>query len=279
MNRRQLHNNHNKCSVLPVKLQCPASINHHGGYLLKEVKYEKDLSGMFFTALKAFADTIWNVTSANRFFCAVRRSFERLTPTIFRKVFFSHIKSILESGQPAVYSITNGESLILEGVQRRGSKLVTGLCNRTYPKRLAQLNMFLLALRRVRENLIHIRRILNSILGEDVRGYFLTVSDSLTRGHGWKLVKQRRLRLDPCMALSSRVVNLWNALPAEVAESTMEAEFKRRLNSYFRLRTTDCCQRCNIQDPHRIEVLSEYGMQAGLLGGDEVPRDSHIILL
>ena len=101
------------------------------------------------------------------------------------------------------------------------------------------------------------------MLGEDVRGYFSTVSDFSTRGHGCKISKQRRLRLDPCMALSSRVMNLWNTLPAEVVESKTEAEFKRRIDSHFRLRTTDYCQMCNIQNPHGIEVLSHTGIQVG----------------
>ena len=88
------------------------------------------------------------------------------------------------------------------------------------------------------------------MLGELVEGYFSIVSDSSTRGHRWKLFKPRRLRLDPCMALSSRVVNPWNALPAEVVGSTTEAEFKHELDSYVCLRTTTCCQLSNILDPH-----------------------------
>ena len=138
--------------------------------------------------------------------------------------------------------------------------MLTGLWNVMYQERLAQLNMFSLGFRRVRGDLIYTWRILNGMFGEDVRGYFLTVSNSSTRGHKWKLFIHRRLRLDP---LSSRVVNLWNDLPAEVVESTTEAEFKRRLDSYFLLRTTDCCQMCNIQDPHRIEVLPHTGMHVG----------------
>ena len=98
-------------------------------------------------------------------------------------MFVSHIRPILEYGQPAVYPITKGESLMLERVQRRGSKLVTGLWNMTYPERLAQLKLFSLGFRRVRGDLIYTWRILNSMLGEDVRGYFSTVSDSSTCGH------------------------------------------------------------------------------------------------
>ena len=111
-------------------------------------------------------------TSATRFFWDVRRSFEKLTPTIFGKVFANYIRPILGYGHLAVYLITNGESLPLNGVQRWWSKLVAGVWNRTYPQWLAQLNMFSLGFRRVRGDLIYTWRILNVKLGEDVRGYF-----------------------------------------------------------------------------------------------------------
>ena len=195
--RWQLPINHTKCSVLPVKSPCPAGVYHLGGYLLNEVECEKDLGVYVCSSLKTFADTSRKVASATRFFWAVRRSFEKLTPTIFRKVFVSHIRPILEYGQPAVYPITKGESLMLERVQRRGSKLVTGLWNMTYPERLAQLNMFSLGFRRVRGDLIYTWKILNGMLGEDVKGYFSIVSDSSTRGHRWKLFKPRRTEARP----------------------------------------------------------------------------------
>ena len=82
--RWQLPINHTKCSVQPVKTPCPAGIYHLGGYLLKEVKCEKDLGAYVCSSLKTFADTSRKVTSATRFFSAVRRSFEKLTPRFSR---------------------------------------------------------------------------------------------------------------------------------------------------------------------------------------------------
>ena len=127
--RWQLFINHFKCSVLPVKSPCLTGIYHLGAYLLQEVECEKDLHTYVCSSLK-----MRKVNLAIRFFWTVRRSFEKLTPTIFRKVFVSHIRPISGYGQPAVYPITKGESLMLERVQRRGSKSVTGLWNRTYPE-------------------------------------------------------------------------------------------------------------------------------------------------
>ena len=85
-----------------------------GVILLKELEYQKDLGEYVRSSLKTFADTIRKVTSATKFFWAVRRSFEKLTPTKFRKVLLSHIKPILEYGQPVVCPMTM--SLMLKRV-------------------------------------------------------------------------------------------------------------------------------------------------------------------
>ena len=201
------------------------------------------------------------VISATRFFWAVQRSFEKLTPTTFRRVFVSRIRPTLKYGQPAVYPITKSESLMLKGVQWRGSKSVTGSWNIMYPKGLAQINMFSLGFRRVRGDLIYTWRILNGMFGEDVRGCFSKVSDSSNHGHRWKPFKQKRLRLDLCMVLSYRIVKLWN----EVFEFTTKAEFQRRLKSYFRPRANNYCLMCNIQDPYRLEDAISYWQASGMI--------------
>ena len=79
--------------------------------------------------------------------------------------------------------------------------------------------------------------------------------------------------VETCMTLSSRVVNQWNDLPAEVGECTTEAELKPMLDSYSCLEITDCCKMCNISAPHRSDVLSHTGMQVGGVGADEVFQD------
>ena len=129
---------------------------------------EKDLGAYVRSSLETFADTSEKVTSVTRLFWAARRSFEKLSPTIFRKVFVSHIRPILEYGQPVVYPITKGELLMLGRVQRRGSKLVTGLKNMTYPERLAQWDVFSLGFKILRGYLIFTWRILHGMLGENV---------------------------------------------------------------------------------------------------------------
>ena len=229
----QLPVNLAKCSVLALPSGVPITNYHIGGHTLRTVSSERDLGIIVASDLTSSLDSIKRASAASRLLGAIRRSFSRMTPDIFRKLFSSHVRPILEFGQPAVYPLTKGESDIIERVQRRGSKAVIGLRQLTYEQRLQHLGMFTLAHRRRRGDLIYARRILFGELGEDLRKFFPLNTDGPTRGHQHKLFKLRRLRMRMNMTLSTRVVNDWNRLPSTVIESTSEACFKTRLDNFF----------------------------------------------
>ena len=53
-----------------------------------------------------------------------------------------------------------------------------------------------------------------------------------TRGHQWKLLKSRANTLTRRNALSTRVINAWNALLAAVVSATSVDQFKARLDRH-----------------------------------------------
>lgn len=57
--------------------------------------------------------------------------------------------------------------------------------------------------------------------------------DGPTNGHGWKLFKPRRCHLPLAMTLSTRVVNDWNKLLADVVDATSEACFKKLIDHHL----------------------------------------------
>ena len=109
---------------------------------------------------------------------------------LFFGPYLPHVRPILEFGQPAVYPLTKGESDLLERVQRRGTKWVSGLRHLTYEQRLDELNLFSLSYRRRRVDLIYTRRILRSDQDE-LKNFFQLNCEGVTRGHDWKLFKPR----------------------------------------------------------------------------------------
>jgi hypothetical protein len=233
--------NKEKCAVLSIGNKPSPGAYHIGGYLLRNTNQEKDLGVIISSDLRTSADTAKKVASATRVLHGIRRAFASLTPDIFRKLFVSLVRPILEYGSPAVYPMTMGEAELLEKVQRRGSKWVSGIRNLEYEDRLRALNLFPLRYRRLRGDLIFTRRILHDELGSDLRGFFQLNEDHSRRGHGWKLYKQRRSRCPAVACLSSRVVNHWNGLPRNIADEQSEERFKRLLDEYYQLGRGSCC--------------------------------------
>ncbi|CAH8550583.1 unnamed protein product [Dicrocoelium dendriticum] len=180
---------------------------------------------------------------------AIRRAFSRLTPEIFRILFTSHVRPILEYGLPAICPLTRFECNMIEKVQRRASKSILELRDLPYPHRLQRMHLFSLEYRRRRGDLIFTRRILMGEMGTELQAFFQVNTNSSTRGHNWKLYKTRRLRVRSTLALSTRIVNDWNDLPKHVVDAQSEECFKRFLDSHLMSKLGPCFFQCSCYGP------------------------------
>jgi len=124
------------------------------------------------------------------------------------------------------------DKLLLENVQRRATKLVYGLQNKSYEDRLRILGLTTLE---TRGDLIETYKILHGKEDIDIGQLFkFRVNDHDLRGHEFKVYKQHNRLNTRKHFFSQRVIDSWNRLPSTVVDVTSVNAFKRKLDDLWK---------------------------------------------
>ena len=119
---------------------------------------------------------------------------------------------------------------MIEGVQRRSTKLVAGMQDFNYSDRLKMLGLQRLEERRMSSDLIETFKIVNRKYDINPELFF-QLDEGDRRGHDQKLFKKRfRLNVRK-YALWNRVIDNWNLLPASCINCITINTFKKHLSS------------------------------------------------
>ena len=121
----------------------------------------------------------------------------------------------------------------LERVQRRATKLVKDISHLPYEDRLHILNLPSLYDQRLRGDLIESFKIIHHHINVDCKKFFVLNTDSRTRGHSYKLFKQRFYSDVSKYFLSNRVIDLWNSLPDHIVTAPSINCFKNKLDNFY----------------------------------------------
>ena len=202
------------------------------GTELKVVTSESDLGYIMDDNLKPSKHCVEVVKKANKILGMIKRNFVSLNKTIVTKFYKQLATPRLEYAVHAWNPILVKDIELLEGVQRRATKLVKQCRNLEYRDTLKYLGLTTLVTRRVRGDMIQTFKIIKGF--DDLNPQiFFQIGQSNTRGHQYKIFKGRFISEVGRNVFSNRVVNNWNGLPDSVVESDSVNQFKNRIDKYF----------------------------------------------
>ena len=139
----------------------------------------------------------------------------------------SLVRPVLEYGNSVWNTTLKKHPKLIEDVQRRFSRKITGLKDLSYEQRLHKLNLPSLEYRRLRGDLIETYKILHGIYDTNTTSNLLHLNSSAnTRGHSLKLNKNQVRTSKFSNFFTNRIVNIWNNLPKSVVLAETVNGFK-----------------------------------------------------
>ena len=171
----------------------------------------------------------WTATSIIHWVGQIGQSWVRVAPHSDYISVITHLEYCIQAWRPYLRKDID----ILEKVQRRTTKLITGLRDLSYDDRLKECGLTTLETRRLRGDQIEVFKILNGHENIDPNIFFKIKTGKITRGHDFTLVKgQNRLDFRK-YSFSQRTVNEWNKLSADCVHSSSVNMFKNRIDNYL----------------------------------------------
>ena len=199
---------------------------------LESCEEEKDL-GITFDPKLNFDIHISNITKkANQMLGIIKRTFSFMDKHIFPKLYKTLVRSHLEYGNVIWNPHLKRQSIQIESIQRRATKLVPECKDMSYDQRLRYLKIYSLKGRRDRGDLIQTYKIFQGIDDIHPGNVFAMATYKGTRNQGNKLRQRYCIRK---FSFSHRVVEKWNNLPKEIKAQIFDqydpADFKTSYRS------------------------------------------------
>jgi hypothetical protein len=232
----QLNFNSSKCKVLHIgrtNQQFTYTMSDKAGtYHLESTTLEKDLGVHMDPELKFSQHIEKQVNKANQILGMIRRTFEYMSAEIMSKLFTSLVRPHLEFCNVVWSPLYQKDINLIEGVQRRATRMVPGLRDIEYEERLKKLKLPSLQYRRARGDMIEVYKLL--------RGHYTTNHNLLelhgisrTRGHNYKIKKKYARTSLRRHFFSNRVTDIWNSLPYNTVNAPSLNSFKNRLDKIW----------------------------------------------
>lgn len=230
--------NPEKCKVLHLDFYD----NPRNSYILNNVSIgvantEKDL-GVIANDSFQWDDQIKTcISKANKMIAWVTRNLinrdKKVLLNIYKTIVRPNLEYCAQLWSPVAAHGNWNLILLLEGVQRRFTRLVNGIGTLPYSERLEALNLTTLAERRLRGDLIETFKIVNNLVsyGRDIFCLGRSGRNILSKSRKFKSSSTKVNNLFKS-SLSQRITHYWNRLPSHVKSSNDVNSFKIALEQY-----------------------------------------------
>ena len=224
--------NADKCHILHFGKRNPRYEYQINGCKVSIVNEQEDLGVIIDDNLNFTSHYVKARNKANKIVGFIKQSVTTRKPQTMVKLFSSLVRPILEYAAPFWSPHLCKDIDMLENVQRRFTRLISGFENIDYKNRLDRINLFSLEYRRHRGQLIETYKFFNN-LPDTAAKLFSFPDSSRTRGHHNKIKKRRfRTRIGQHV-FANAVVDDWNRLPRDLIDSKSVTTFKLGLDGFF----------------------------------------------
>ena len=121
--------------------------------------------------------------------------------------------------------------VLVENVQRKFTKRITGLYYLSYAERLRICDLESLELRRIKKDLVFVFKIIKNLVDLNFHDFFTFAPQVGTRGNSLKLYPKFARKNAVYNSFCYRVINAWNYLPDSMSSFSLVI-FKKRLDSF-----------------------------------------------
>ena len=232
----KLYFNDSKCKCLHIGKTNPKhkyTIDSDGKETeLTKCTEEKDL-GITIDEELSFDVHIKDITTkANQLLGVIKRTFTFTDKDVLIRLYKGLIRPRLEYGNVIWSPHLKRQSIAIEAIQRRATKLIGGMENLSYKERLQKLNLPSLKARRIRGDLIQCYKIFRGFDNLKIEDFFQLVEGSRTRNSVEKIFITHRNKDIRKYTFSMRVAPYWNALPTNTKKAQNTNTFKNMLDRW-----------------------------------------------
>ena len=227
--------NVDKCKVMHFGRRNSKAVYCINDTQLHDVQVERDLGVLVQSDMKVSPQCSNVVKICNKILGLIYRSFTLKSKDAILSLYKALVRPRLEYCVQVWRPHLKKDIELLEGVQRRATRMIEGFKNLTYSERVDICNLTTLETRRLRGDLIELFKIVKGFEGTGISNLNMQSYKTSERGYMYKLCKIRFWTDTEKFNFANRVVDEWNVLPSAVVESSSVNIFKNRLDCYLRL--------------------------------------------